>query len=379
MFLHKWRTLPTKYFGEVQVPFAHIQLKDSADKYHSLALQIDSGAVVSLLSRSVADLLQLELESGKRVELGSVGGATSIAYIHTIDTKFDESLWGSVRFAIAEKETVPNLLGRLDVFDNLQFDFDPSQSQTVILPQWLDKDQQRIFEFLIETEKYILKRWTELELPDPAPKALSRLMNHMGKLYVSMLGSLKLHRPYSCPLYIRVMFEIVIQLEYILKEPATRSTLYLEYEHITRYKWSEYIAKHSDGPIAKRLASSPMRPEGEKRNKEIYDRVRPMFMHKEGKRKGRLASNWYMMRIDELANELGYGGEYRLVYKACSAWAHGDPSRTHGGDIFQNPKFVFEICTSFYVRMLNRIAQAGKVILTNEQVEFLDIYSRQWH
>lgn len=56
MSIHKWRRLPTKYFGEVWVPFAHIQLEDSTGKLHALSLQIDSGAVVSLLSRSVAKL-----------------------------------------------------------------------------------------------------------------------------------------------------------------------------------------------------------------------------------------------------------------------------------------------------------------------------------
>lgn len=79
MSIHKWRRLPTKYFGEVWVPFAHIQLKDSTGKLHALSLQIDSGAVVSLLSRSVAELLQIDQEKGHRVELGSVGGAATLA------------------------------------------------------------------------------------------------------------------------------------------------------------------------------------------------------------------------------------------------------------------------------------------------------------
>lgn len=73
MSFHKWRRLPTKHFGEVWVPLAHIQLQANDGKLHALALQIDSGAVVSLLSRSVADLLKLDLESGDRVELSSVG------------------------------------------------------------------------------------------------------------------------------------------------------------------------------------------------------------------------------------------------------------------------------------------------------------------
>lgn len=75
MAVHNWRRLPTKHFGEVWVPFALIELQRADERFQALALQIDSGAVVSLLRRSAADLLGLELEAGRRIEMTSVGGS----------------------------------------------------------------------------------------------------------------------------------------------------------------------------------------------------------------------------------------------------------------------------------------------------------------
>lgn len=379
MSIHKWRRLPTKYFGEVWVPFAHIQLKDSTGKLHALSLQIDSGAVVSLLSRSVADLLQVDLEKGHRVELGSVGGAATVAYVHSIETVFTERMRFPVRFAIADTENVPNLLGRLDVFDRLQLDFDATLNQTHIMAPWLDEDQRRIYEFLIETEQHILERWPDLGLPDPAPEVLRRLVHRMGQLYVSAVGLVKLHRPYSGPLYIRAMFEVWLQLEFILRDPAERAKRYLEFEHVTRYLRMNAIVKNPSGPIGQRLASSPRCDQGQARNKREYDRVRPLFEYttKAGKKKD--AKNWYKMRIDELADSLGFAGEYRFVYAACSDWAHANPSRSREEDPFAEPEWILLTCTGLYARMLKSIADAAKIFLTNEQYQFLAQASKQRH
>ena len=63
MTVHKWRRRPTKYFGEVFVPFAHIEIESSDGRFQAFALQLDSGTVVSLLRRSVADLLGVDLKA----------------------------------------------------------------------------------------------------------------------------------------------------------------------------------------------------------------------------------------------------------------------------------------------------------------------------
>ena len=132
MPVHKWQRQKTKHFGEVWAPIASIRLQSSGGSFQKLALQIDTGAVVSLLRRSVADLLGIDIESGKPLELTSVSGGKTKVYVHEILTQFDDTIALAVPFAISTAESVPNLLGRLGVFDRLQFTFDPSRKETSI-------------------------------------------------------------------------------------------------------------------------------------------------------------------------------------------------------------------------------------------------------
>jgi hypothetical protein len=55
-----------------------------------------------------------------------------LSTVHTIQTRVDEKVIRNVRFAIAEREEVPNLLGRLDVFDFLRIVFDPVNHETQV-------------------------------------------------------------------------------------------------------------------------------------------------------------------------------------------------------------------------------------------------------
>ena len=129
MPVYEWQHRQTKYFGRMLFPLATIQLEGRNGVFQPIAVQVDSGAVISLLRRSLADFLGIALSSGTRIEMSGVGGATTVAYVHSIKTKFDQDLL-DVRYAIAESETVPILLGRLDVFDTFQVHFDPIQQHT---------------------------------------------------------------------------------------------------------------------------------------------------------------------------------------------------------------------------------------------------------
>ena len=132
MAIHKWRKVSTRHFGKVWVPLAQVDLRTAQGSFKSFALQIDSGAVVSLLRKSTAASLGISLESGRKIDLSSVGGGGTTAFVHIIQTRFDDGIEFPVPYAIAEKETVPNLLGRLGVFDQLQIHFDGQCMETRI-------------------------------------------------------------------------------------------------------------------------------------------------------------------------------------------------------------------------------------------------------
>jgi len=132
MPVFKWRRRPTAFFGRYWIPLVTIKLESTTGQFQPVSLQVDSGAVVSLLPRSMSDLLGISIFAGRRIELRSVGGALTIAYVHSIRAKFSDEPSTAIRVAIADSEHVPSLLGRLDVFDRFQIAFDPAFKQTVV-------------------------------------------------------------------------------------------------------------------------------------------------------------------------------------------------------------------------------------------------------
>jgi len=377
MAFHKWRRRPSRHFGEVWVPFAQIDLQTTDTRFQTLALQIDSGAVVSLLRQSVAELLGLDLRSGQKIDVASVGGGTMAAYVHTIHTRFAPSIAYPVRYAIADTETVPNLLGRLDVFDHLQFDFDGTFEETRVAAPWLNHGQRQIWEFLIETEQHILDRWNETGFSDAIKDVARRFINRAEQILACVRALLVQHNTYAAPALIRSLLELALQFEYLMRDPEPRAQEYREYAHISKHKLSRALARNPKGPISDRLANSPNRQAGEQRNQNEYDRVRAMYEVQTKKGKTNLAQHWYKMSVHDLAQTLGRDGEYRLVYALCSSWTHGDPFSTQElqSNVLTNHSLVFIVCIGYYARMLLHLADAAKLLLTADQHDYLTQHS----
>jgi hypothetical protein len=367
MAVHKWRRRDTKYFGQVWTPFAEIGIKASSGTFMPFAMQADSGAVISLLRRSAVDVLGIELQSGRKVELSAVGHGTTVAYVHGLVTRFDDGICYPVRYAISESESSPNLLGRLDVFDRLQVDFDATLDETRISAPWLDPGDRRIWEFLLDTERRILSRWAELGLPAPADTVAKQFINRGEVLLACAMGLVKLHRPHAGPLFIRTLFELAMQFEYLMQDPAERAQRYLDFAHITRHRQSQEITKNPLGPISDWIASSPQRAAGEQRNLSEYNRVLPHFE----KRPGRPWDKWFCMSVRDLADKLNWLGEYRVWYAMCCNFAHADPFSTESEVPFPTraSRITMVACFHYYARMLLRISD--KIILTSEQYDGL--------
>jgi len=372
---YKWRRLPTKHFGEVSVPFAHIELQRSDGCFQRFALQIDSGAVVSLLRRSVADLLGVRLDAGKRIEVTSVGGGATVAYVHELKTRFADTVVYNVPFGIADTESVPNLLGRLGVFDVLQVDFDATLNETRVTAPWLTPPQRKLWKFMLETSQDISSRVNRSDLPQPADRIAAQFLRRGEQLVAAAAGLMKLRRAWEGPLIIRALFELALQFEYLMQDPAARAQQYLDFTWVTKRRRSKAVAENPSGPISRFIASSPDRATGEARNEAEYQRVRNRFVVVKGKR-NRVADNWYCMPVSKLAEVVGWDGEYRLWYALGSAWSHGEPLATEAKSMFpgHENKAVFVLCLHYYARMLLRVAD--NVILTPEQHGFLQQFAR---
>lgn len=375
MAVYSWRRRKTRNFGEVWVPFAEIELRRPGGKSQSFAMQLDSGAVISLLRRSVATLLGVQFDEGKKIELGAVGGNGIIAYQHDLEFRFNGGTSLRAPFAIAEREDVPNLIGRLGVFDVLQVDFDATQRETRITAPWLSKTDRKIWKALLEIETYVLGRWNTNPLLGRADEAVRRLVQRSAQLKEGVAGLITLHRGSETPALIRAMLELSVQLEYLLADPEPRAEDYLEFEHITRYRHAIALVENPEGDIARALASSPQRTVGEARLKREYARVRSRFLVPSSCGRPKVSRNWYKLSFDRLSEKIGRLSEYKLWYKLCSAWAHADPFGTERPKLFDAHTAIYA-AMGYHGRVLKVVADQKEIILSNEQYGVLEQFAR---
>lgn len=125
-----WRRRMTRHFGEQWVPFADLSLRGKSGRWHDVSFQVDSGVVASVLAPSLAELLGIDVSGGHLVELAGLGGPTRQYYVHECTARIGDLPDFKLRIAFADREDVPNLLGRLDVLDRFQIDFNPTLAQT---------------------------------------------------------------------------------------------------------------------------------------------------------------------------------------------------------------------------------------------------------
>lgn len=117
-----WREELSESFGKIKRPTAEIFVKDKNNNWRALTMYIDSGADASVINRSYAELFGHNVKAGKRIRMKGFGEEEINAYLHTM--KF---LIGrhevEVRVAVAENDKVPNVLGRIDIFNVFEVQF----------------------------------------------------------------------------------------------------------------------------------------------------------------------------------------------------------------------------------------------------------------
>ena len=131
---YEWRRRPTRHFGFVWVPYATLALHGAGGRYREVSFQIDTGAVITLVRKSVAGMLGIRLEGGEALELGSVAGTPVPVFRHVVEVRLGNLPPFALPVGIADSERVPNLLGRLGIFDRFTATFDPTRHETRFEP-----------------------------------------------------------------------------------------------------------------------------------------------------------------------------------------------------------------------------------------------------
>ena len=365
MAVFAWRRRTTRHFGDHWVPFAELHLKASNGRWRTFAVQVDSGAVVSVLARSAGDLLGVDLEAADSIELAGVGQSPRPYCVQRFPARIGDSAEFGLRVALAHREDTPNLLGRLDVLDRFQIDLDVSLEETRFTAPWLNAEGRQIWRHLLKVEATILSKWSDHPLPGQVDEAARRFLNKADQLLAAAAGLLKNGQGYELPLIIRSLFELSVQFEYLMADPEPRAAMYLDFERVTKYHLEQSFLR-LPGIIGRTLRKSPSRAEGERRNREAYEKVRVQFAVKHGSTRDR--PHWYPGTLRQLAGASGREAEYDAIYRLYSAWAHGDPWTAgqlelgHGG--LWHP-FVY------WARLLTQVADAKKIILAGDAYETL--------
>jgi hypothetical protein len=100
-----------------------IDIQGTDGEWHPFRLYADASADITLLRRGDCEMLGRELESGEMRHMGGIGSGLIRTFIHRVSLRL-----GTVEFpcrvAFADRQEVPRLLGRLDLFSRFKVCYD---------------------------------------------------------------------------------------------------------------------------------------------------------------------------------------------------------------------------------------------------------------
>ena len=92
-------------------------------------LLIDSGATISALPKSDADILGLDYKDGKFMEIYGVGVSSSRGWLHELSIKIgDDKI--KLPFVFLENKNAPRILGRAGIFDRFTVVFEEAKRRS---------------------------------------------------------------------------------------------------------------------------------------------------------------------------------------------------------------------------------------------------------
>ncbi|MEW6041250.1 MAG: hypothetical protein AB1633_06980 [Elusimicrobiota bacterium] len=109
-------------------------MRSENHKYYLFDAYIDSGADISLFTKSDCILLGHNLEKGREKLIGGVSGSLIRTYIHKIPVRLGEDEFRA-EIAFAELDEVPRLLGRKNAFEHFRILFDEKIKRVYFIPR----------------------------------------------------------------------------------------------------------------------------------------------------------------------------------------------------------------------------------------------------
>lgn len=110
-------------------PAATIAVQASDGKWLAFEAYADAGADITLLRKSDCEILGYPLEAGELRYMGGVCSGLIKTYLHKVPVRLETVEFLCV-VAFAEKEEIPCLLGRADIFQRFRVCYDEQKRMT---------------------------------------------------------------------------------------------------------------------------------------------------------------------------------------------------------------------------------------------------------
>jgi hypothetical protein len=129
-------TMPNAPDGFVRVPLLRIRLSWNKKKTPILWTLIDSGADISLFSKEIAEILALDVTTGRPFPMSGVEGGQMNIWVHQANIEIPElgAIDTLVAFTNTDHPEVP-ILGQRGFFDKYQVRFQRYKDEIEIWPR----------------------------------------------------------------------------------------------------------------------------------------------------------------------------------------------------------------------------------------------------
>ena len=104
-------------------PAIYVYLRSTKKNWYLFDAYLDSGADLSLFTRSDCEFLGHNLSKGKKRFIGGISGGLIRVFVHKVPLKIGEIVINA-EIAFAEIEEVPRLIGRKTIFPCFRICFD---------------------------------------------------------------------------------------------------------------------------------------------------------------------------------------------------------------------------------------------------------------
>lgn len=116
--------------GETEIfPVAEVTFLATEGRRLSLFLVVDSGATISALPASDADMFGIEVSTGRRMTIGGVGGKHMLGWYHDISVFLNDRNM-KLPIVFIDDDRTPRILGRAGLFEHFIVIFDEARHRS---------------------------------------------------------------------------------------------------------------------------------------------------------------------------------------------------------------------------------------------------------